>query len=65
MPASSLASTSTGRGVALRATGQPADTTTAVGKAFLDLLGLFAEFETRGRHERQMDGVAAATKRGV
>lgn len=35
-----------GRGVALRATEQPVDTGTAAGKAFLDMLGVFAEFET-------------------
>jgi DNA invertase Pin-like site-specific DNA recombinase len=33
-----------GRGVALRATEQPVDTGTAAGKAFLDMLGVFAEF---------------------
>jgi DNA invertase Pin-like site-specific DNA recombinase len=31
------------RGVALRATEQPIDTSTAAGKAFLDMLGVFAE----------------------
>ena len=35
------------RGVALKATEQPVDTGTAAGKAFLDMLGVFAEFETR------------------
>jgi len=35
-----------GRGVTLRATEQPVDTGTAAGKAFLDMLGVFAEFET-------------------
>ena len=34
------------KGVALRATEQPIDTSTAAGKAFLDMLGVFAEFET-------------------
>jgi DNA invertase Pin-like site-specific DNA recombinase len=33
-------------GVALKATEQPVDTGTAAGKAFLDMLGVFAEFET-------------------
>ena len=37
------------RGVALRATEQPIDTSTAAGKAFLDMLGVFAEFETNLR----------------
>ncbi len=38
-----------GKGVALRATEQPVDTSTAAGKAFLDMLGVFAEFETNLR----------------
>ncbi len=53
------------KGVALRATEQPIDTTTAAGKAFLDMLGVFAEFETNLRRERQMEGIAAAKARGV
>jgi DNA invertase Pin-like site-specific DNA recombinase len=51
--------------VALRATEQPIDTGTAAGKAFLDMLGVFAEFETNLRKERQADGIAAAKARGV
>ena len=54
-----------GRGVALKATEQPIDTGTAAGKAFLDMLGVFAEFETNLRRERQMEGIAAAKARGV
>ena len=53
------------KGVALRATEQPIDTGTAAGKAFLDMLGVFAEFETNLRRERQMEGIAAAKMRGV
>lgn len=53
------------RGVALRATEQPIDTGTAAGKAFLDMLGVFAEFETNLRRERQLEGTAAAKARGV
>jgi DNA invertase Pin-like site-specific DNA recombinase len=53
------------KGVALRATEQPIDTGTAAGKAFLDMLGVFAEFETNLRRERQMEGIAAAKARGV
>ena len=34
------------KGIALKATEQPIDTGTAAGKAFLDMLGVFAEFET-------------------
>ena len=54
-----------GKGVALRATEQPIDTGTAAGKAFLDMLGVFAEFETNLRRERQMEGIAAAKLKGV
>ena len=34
------------RGITLKATEQPIDTSTAAGEAFLDMLGVFAEFET-------------------
>jgi len=54
-----------GRSVALRATEQPVDTGTAAGKAFLDMLGVFAEFETNLRRERQLEGIALAKARGV
>jgi DNA invertase Pin-like site-specific DNA recombinase len=53
------------RKVTLRATEQPIDTSTAAGKAFLDVLGVFAEFETNLRRERQLDGIAAAKARGI
>jgi len=53
------------KGVALRATEQPIDTSTAAGKAFLDMLGVFAEFETNLRKERQLEGIAQAKARGV
>jgi DNA invertase Pin-like site-specific DNA recombinase len=53
------------KGVALRATEQPIDTGTAAGKAFLDMLGVFAEFETNLRRERQLEGIRAAKARGV
>lgn len=53
------------RGVTLRATEQPIDTQSAAGKAFLDMLGVFAEFETNLRRERQLEGIAAAKARGV
>ena len=53
------------KGVALRATEQPIDTSTAAGKAFLDMLGVFAKFETNLRRERQMEGIAAAKARGI
>lgn len=53
------------QGVTLRATEQPVDTRSAAGKAFLDMLGIFAEFETNLRRERQMEGIATAKARGV
>jgi DNA invertase Pin-like site-specific DNA recombinase len=34
------------KGATLKATEQPIDTSSAAGKAFLDMLGVFAEFET-------------------
>jgi DNA invertase Pin-like site-specific DNA recombinase len=53
------------KGVALRATEQPVDTGTAAGKAFLDMLGVFAEFEANLRRERQLEGIRAAKAKGV
>ena len=53
------------KGMTLRATEQPVDTGTAAGKAFLDMLGVFAEFETNLRRKRQLEGIRAAKKRGV
>jgi DNA invertase Pin-like site-specific DNA recombinase len=53
------------RGASLRATEQPIDTSTAAGKCFLDMLGVFAEFETNLRRERQLEGIADAKARGV
>ena len=52
-------------GVSLKATEQPIDTSTAAGKAFLDMLGVFAEFENSIRRERQMEGIAKAKATGV
>jgi DNA invertase Pin-like site-specific DNA recombinase len=53
------------RGALLKATEQPIDTGTAAGKCFLDMLGVFAEFETNLRKERQLEGIAKAKERGV
>ena len=53
------------RGANIAAIEQPVDTSTAAGKAFFDMLGVFAEFETNLRRERQAEGVAAARWRGV
>jgi DNA invertase Pin-like site-specific DNA recombinase len=44
---------------------QPIDTGTAAGKCFLDMLGVFAEFETNLRRERQLEGIARAKAAGV
>ena len=44
------------KGVALKATEQPIDTGSAAGKAFLDMLGVFAEFETNLRREPSRRG---------
>jgi DNA invertase Pin-like site-specific DNA recombinase len=54
-----------GKRAHLAATEQPVDTSTAAGKAFFDMLGVFAEFETNLRRERQADGIDAARRRGV
>jgi DNA invertase Pin-like site-specific DNA recombinase len=53
------------KGAALKATEQPIDTGTAAGKCFLDMLGVFAEFETNLRRERQLEGIAKAKAAGV
>src|SRR5246127_319481 len=53
------------KGASLKVTEQPIDTRTAAGKAFLDMLGVFAEFETNLRKERQLEGIAKAKEAGV
>ncbi len=53
------------KGAHLAATEQPVDTSTATGKAFFDMLGVFAEFETNLRRERQAEGIKAAKQRGA
>ena len=53
------------KGVTLSATEQPIDTRTSAGKALLDMLDVFSEFETNLRKERQMEGVRKAKERGV
>jgi DNA invertase Pin-like site-specific DNA recombinase len=53
------------RGASLKATEQPIDTSTAAGKCFLHMLGVFAEFETNLRRERQLEGIAKAKLEGV
>lgn len=53
------------RGAFLRATEQPIDTSTPAGVAFLQMLAVFAQFETAIRRERQMEGIAKAKQSGV
>ena len=48
------------KGASLKAAEQPIDTSTAAGKCFVDMLDLFAEFETSLRNERQLEGIARA-----
>ena len=54
-----------GKGAALKATEQPIDTSSAAGKALLDMPGVFAEFKTNLRRERQLEGIAKAKAEGV
>lgn len=60
-----IVSTVRERGASLVCTEQPVDTSTAAGKCFLDMLGVFAEFETSLRRERQSEGIAKAKAAGV
>ncbi len=53
------------RGAFLRATEQPIDTSTPAGVAFLQMLAVFAQFETAIRRERQMEGISKAKAAGV
>jgi DNA invertase Pin-like site-specific DNA recombinase len=53
------------KGAHLKATEQPIDTSTPAGRAFLQMLGVFAEFETAIRKERQLEGIAKAKAEGV
>jgi len=51
--------------VNLSATEQSINTKTPEGKCFLDMLGVFAEFETNLRKERQSEGILRAKQKGV
>ena len=53
------------KGVNLTATEQSINTQTVEGKCFLDMLSVFAEFETNLRKERQLEGIAKAKVKGV
>jgi hypothetical protein len=53
------------KGAHLKATEQPIGTSTASGRAFIGMLGVFAQFETEMRKERQLAGIAKAKAEGV
>lgn len=53
------------KGAHLQATEQPIDTSSAAGVAFLQMLGVFAQFEHAIRKERQAEGIAKAKAAGV
>jgi DNA invertase Pin-like site-specific DNA recombinase len=55
----------TQRGASLRVLNASIDTGTATGRAFLQMLGVFSEFETGIRKERQLEGIAKAKMKGV
>ena len=55
----------TAKGVVISATEQPISTKDASSKCFLDMLGVFSEFETNLRRERQLEGIARAKEKGV
>ena len=52
------------RAASLAILDQNIDTSTAAGKAFLNMLGTFAEFETDLRRERQIEGIRKAQLAG-
>ena len=45
------------KGVSLKATEQPIDTSTALGRSLIGILGIFSELETNLRRERQMESI--------
>ena len=52
------------KGVSITATEQSISNKDATGKCFMDMLGVFAEFETNLRYERQMEGIKIAKEKG-
>lgn len=52
------------KGAFLKAVDQPIDTSSPAGVAFLQMLGVFAQFETAIRKERQLEGIAKAKSEG-
>ncbi|MQY50078.1 helix-turn-helix domain-containing protein [Rhizobiales bacterium RZME27] len=59
-----IANTLRYKGIHLKATEQSVDTSTPEGMAFFQMLGVFAQFETAIRRERQLEGIAAAKADG-
>jgi DNA invertase Pin-like site-specific DNA recombinase len=53
------------KGASLKATEQAFDTGSIYGELTMNLLGVFAQFETQLRRERQMEGIAKAKMEGV
>lgn len=53
------------KGIALKATQQPIDTASASGRAFLQMCGVFAEFERSITAERRAAGIAKAKLDGA
>jgi hypothetical protein len=53
------------RGIILKCTEQAVDTSDASGTMFMNMLMVFAEFETNIRKERQLEGIAKAKAAGV
>ncbi|MBK1667650.1 integrase [Rhodovibrio sodomensis] len=53
------------KGAAVKATEQPFDTGDIYGELTMNLLGVFADFETKLRRERQMEGIERAKAKGV
>ena len=58
-----IVATRRNKGAHLAATQQPLDTSTAAGKAFFDMLGVFAAFETNLGRGRQAERILAAKQR--
>lgn len=52
------------KGASLEATEQKIDTGSASGRAFINMLATFAQFETELRRERQLEGIARAKTAG-
>ena len=53
------------KGASLKVLNANIDTGNATGRAFLGMLGVFAEFETSIRKERQLEGIRKAKAEGV